>query len=122
MFLQRTEQFHDSLVKRCAYFAQQICVPTALSGPALDREHRFDLIRLAAVDGRLAAFVVKRVDDHSSFPSPFRSRTAARLYTFRRNRVIRFRLDVTRSKFRLNIPVDYAPQDEDGITSTLRSV
>src|SRR5437763_16819683 len=52
MFLQRTEQFHDSLVKRCAYFAQQICVPTALSGPALDREHRFDLIRLAAVDGR----------------------------------------------------------------------
>jgi hypothetical protein len=30
-------------------------------------EHLFDLVRLAAVDGRLAAFVVKRVDDHLEF-------------------------------------------------------
>ena len=38
-----------------------------LSGSALDREHRLDLVGLAAVDGRLAAFVVKRVDDHFEF-------------------------------------------------------
>ena len=66
MFLQRTEQFHDFLLKEFAYCAQRIC-PTRsdgfqavnirqscdLSGSALDREHLFDLVRLAAVDGRL---------------------------------------------------------------------
>jgi hypothetical protein len=41
--------------------------PCDLSGSALDREHRLDLVRLAAVDGRLAAFVVKRMDDHFEF-------------------------------------------------------
>jgi hypothetical protein len=41
-----------------------------LSRSALDREHLFDLVDLvglAAVDGRLAAFVVKRVDDYFEF-------------------------------------------------------
>jgi len=122
MFLQRTEQFHNFLVKRCAYFAQQICVPTALSGPALDREHRFDLIRLAAVDGRLPAFVVKRVDDHLESSIAIQIKDCSEVVYIRRNRVIRFRLDLTRYKFCLNIPVDYAPQDEYKITSTLPSV
>ena len=80
MFLQRIEQFHDFLLKEFAYCAQRIC-PTRsdglqavdvrqscdLSRAALDREQRLDLVGLAAIDGRLAAFVVKRVDDHFEF-------------------------------------------------------
>jgi hypothetical protein len=42
----------------------------ALSRSALHREHLFDPIRLAAVDSRLAAFVVKRVNDHLEFSIP----------------------------------------------------
>ena len=80
MFLERTEQFHGFLLKEFAYCAQRIC-PTRsdglqavnvrqscdLSGSAPDGEHRLDLIGLAAIDGRLAAFIVKRVDDHFEF-------------------------------------------------------
>ena len=38
-----------------------------LSRAALDREQRLDLVGLAAIDGRLAAFVVKRMNDHFEF-------------------------------------------------------
>ena len=38
-----------------------------LSRAALDREQRLDLVGLAAIDGRLAAFVVKRMDNHFEF-------------------------------------------------------
>ncbi len=53
-----------------------------LSGSALDREHLFDLVRLAAVDGRLAAFVVKRVDDHFEFSVAIQIKDGSELYTF----------------------------------------
>ena len=100
------------------------CKPTTshrdLSGSALDREHLFDLVRLAAVDGRLAAFVVKRVDDHFEFSVAIQIKDCSDVVYIRRNRLIRFRVNFTGYKFCLNIPVDYAPQDDNGITSTLR--
>ena len=86
-----------------------------LSGSALDREHRFDLIRLAAVDGRLAALVVKRVDDHFEFSVAIQVKDCSELVHVRSNRLIRPRVKLTGYNFCLNIPVDYAPQDEDGI-------
>ena len=88
-----------------------------LSGSALDREHLFDLVRLAAVDGRLAAFVVKRVDNHFEFSVAIQIKDCGDWYTFGSDRLIRFRVELTGHKFCLNIPVDYAPQNDDGITS-----
>jgi hypothetical protein len=38
-----------------------------VSGSALDREHFFELVRLAAVDRRLPALCIKRMDDHFAF-------------------------------------------------------
>ena len=93
-----------------------------LSGSALDREHLFDLVRLAAVDGRLAAFVVKRVDDHFEFSVAIQIKDCSEIVYIRRNGLIRFRVNFTGYKFCLNIPVDYAPQNDDGITSRLRRV
>ena len=93
-----------------------------LSGSALDREHRLDLVGLAAIDGRLAAFVVKRVDNHFEFSVAIQIKDCSEVVYIRRNRLIRFRVNFTGYKFCLNIPVDYAPQDDDGITSRLRSV
>ena len=66
--------------------------------------------------------LIKRVDDHLEFSVAIQIKDCSEVVYIRRNRVIRFRLDLTRYKFCLNIPVDYTPQDEDGITSTLRSV
>jgi len=93
-----------------------------LSGSALDRKHRFDLVRLAAVDRRLAAFVVKRVDNQFEFSVAIQIKDCSEVVYIRRNRLIRFRVNFTGYKFCLNIPVDYAPQDEYKITSTLPSV
>jgi len=79
MFLQGTEQFHDFLSKTLRAFRPANFVPQGsddlgsrylpflVSGSALDRQHFFDLVRLAAIDGRLAAFVVKRLNDHFEF-------------------------------------------------------
>jgi len=79
MFLQGTEQFHDFLSKTLRAFRPANFVPQGsddlgsrylpflVSGFALDRQHFFDLVRLAAIDGRLAAFVVKRLNDHFEF-------------------------------------------------------
>ena len=93
-----------------------------LSRSALDREHLFDLVRLATVDGRLAAFVVKRVDDHFEFSVAIQIKDCSEVVYIRRSRLIRFRINFTGYKFCLNLPVDYAPQDHDGITSRPRRV
>ena len=93
-----------------------------LSGSALDREHRLDLVGLAAIDGRLAAFVVKRVDDHFEFSVAIQIKDCSEVVYIRSNRLIQFRVNFTGYKFRLNIPVDYASQNDDGITSTPRRV
>ena len=122
MSLEWPEQFHDFLVKQCAYFAQRICFPTGLSGSALDGEHRFNLVRLTAVDGRLAAFVVKRVDDHLEFSVAIQIKNRGNLVDIRSIGRICLRVKLAGNEFGLNIPVDYAPQDDDGITSTLLSV
>ena len=89
-----------------------------LSGSALDREHLFDLVRLAAVDGRLAAFVVKRVDDHFEFAVAIQIKDRGDLVHVRSNRLIRLPVNLTGHKLRLNFPGDYASQNDDGITST----
>ena len=135
MFLQRTEQFHGFLLKEFAYFAQRI-YPTRsdglqavnirqscdLSGSALDREHLFDLVGLAAVDGRLAAFVVERVDDHFEFAVAIQVKDGADLVHVRSNRLVRLRLKLTGHKLRLNFAGDHASQNDDGITSRPRRV
>jgi hypothetical protein len=62
-------------------------VLSRLSSSALDREHRFDLVRLAAIDGRLAAFVVKRVDDHLEVPVPIQIKDCRDLIHVRSDRL-----------------------------------
>ena len=65
--------------------SQQICLPqrvaawaaviyatagtpsSLVSGSALDRQYRLSLVGLAAIDDRLAAFVLKRLDDYFEF-------------------------------------------------------
>lgn len=93
-----------------------------LSGSACHREHGLDFVRFAAVDHGLAAFVVKRADDHFEFSVAIQIKDCSDVVYIRRNRLIRFRVNFTGYKFCLNTPVDYAPQDHKGITSTLRSV
>jgi hypothetical protein len=82
MSLEWTEQLHTIFIKERACFAQRICFPTGLSGSALDREHRFNLVRLTAVDGGLAAFVVERVDDHFEFAVAIQIKNGGNRYTF----------------------------------------
>jgi hypothetical protein len=93
-----------------------------VSDSALDREHGLDLVRFASVDGRLAAFVVKRMDDYLKFTVAIQIKNCGETVYIRRDGLIRFRVDFTGYKFCLNISVDDAPQDDDGITSTLRSL
>ena len=66
--------------------------------------HRFDLVGLAAVDGRLAAFVVKRVDDHLEFSIAIQIKRCSEVVYIRRNGLIRFRIHFTGYEFCLNIP------------------
>ena len=74
-----------------------------LSGSALDREHLFDLVGLAAVDGRLAAFVVKRVDDHFEFSVAIQIKDRSDVvYRFGSNRLVRLRVKLTGHKLCLN--------------------
>ena len=93
-----------------------------LSRAALDREQRLDLVGLAAIDGRLPALRIKRMDDHFDFSIAIQIKDCSEVVYTRCNRLSRFRIDFTGHKFCLNIPIDYAPQDDDGITSTLRNV
>ena len=69
-----------------------------LSRSALDREHRLDLVGLAAVDGRLAAFVVKRMDDHFEFSVSIQIKDCSEIVYTRRNRLSRFRLNFTSAR------------------------
>jgi hypothetical protein len=105
MFLQCTEQFHGFLLKEFTYSAQRIC-PTRsdgvqainirqscdLSGSALDREHFFELVRLAAVDRHLPALRIKRMDDHFDFSIAIQIKDCSDVVNIRRNRLIRFRV------------------------------
>jgi hypothetical protein len=93
-----------------------------LSGSALDREHLFDLVGLAAVDGRLAAFVVKRVDNHFEFTVAIQIKDRGDLLQVRSDRLVRLRVKLTDHKLRLNFAGDYASQNDDGITSRPRRV
>ena len=102
-------------------FVSQV-VLSRLSGSACHREHGLDFIRFAAVDHGPAAFVVKRVDDHFEFSVAIQIKHCSDVVYIRSNRLIQFRVNFTSYNFRLNIPVDYASQDHDGITSTLGNV
>src|SRR5262245_354663 len=93
-----------------------------VSDSALDRKHLFDLVRLAAVDGGLAAFVVKRVDDHFEFTVAIQIKDGSDLIHVRSDRLVRLRIKLTGHKLRLNFVGDYASQNDDGITSRARRV
>jgi hypothetical protein len=63
------------------------------------------------------------MDDYLEFSIAIQVKNCSEVVHIRCNGLIRFRVDFTGYKFCLNIPVDYAPQDDDGIiTSTLRSL
>ena len=85
---------------------------------ALDRKHGLDLIEFAAVEGGLAALVVERVDDHFEFAFAIQIKDRGDLVHVRSNRLIRLRVNLTGDKLRLNFAVDYASQNDDGITSS----
>ena len=93
-----------------------------LSRAALDREQRLDLVGLAAIDGRLAAFVVKRMDDHFEFSVSIQIKDRGDLVQVRSDRLVRLRVKLTDHKLRLNFAGDYASQNDDGITSRPRRV
>ena len=92
MFLEWPEQLHGILIKEGACFGtSNLC----LSGSALDRGHRFNLVRLTAVDGGLAAFVVERVDDHFEFAVAIQVKDRGDLGHVRSNRLIRLLVNLT---------------------------
>ncbi len=62
---------------------------------AVDREQRLDLVGLAAIDGRLAAFVVKRMDDHFEFAIAIQVKDRGDLVHVRSNRLIRLLVNLT---------------------------
>jgi hypothetical protein len=62
-----------------------------VSGSAVDREH-FELVRLAAVDRRLPALRIKRMDDHFEFSIAIQIKDCSDVVNSRRNRLIRFRV------------------------------
>jgi hypothetical protein len=74
------------------------------SHSALDGKYGLDLIKFAAVDGGLAAFVVGRVDDHFEFAVAIQIKDGGGLV--RKNRLIPLRVNLTDHKLRLNFPVD----------------
>src|SRR5436190_11791238 len=83
------------------------------SRPALDGECGLDLVRIAAVDGGLAAFLVERGDDHLEFAVAIQIKDRNDLVQVRSNRLIRLRVNLTGHKLRLNFPGDYASQNDD---------
>src|SRR5437762_5399378 len=88
------------------------------SHSALDGKYGLDLIKFAAVDGGLAAFVVGRVDDHFEFAVAIQIKDGGDLVHVRSDRLIRLRVKLTGHKLRLNFPGDDASQNDDRITST----
>ncbi len=119
MSLEWPEQLHGIFIRQRACF---VTANLCLSHSAFDRNYGLDLIEFAAVDGGLAAFVVERVDDHFEFAVAIQIKDRGDLVHVRSNRLIRLRANLTGDKLRLNFAVDYASQNDDGITSRPRRV
>ena len=62
------------------------------------------------------------MDDYLEFSIAIQVKNCGKVVNIWRNGFIRFGVDFTGYKFCLNISLDDAPQDDNGITSTLRSV
>jgi hypothetical protein len=75
-----------------------------LSHSAFDRKDGLDLIGFAAVDGGLAAFIIKRVDDHFEFAVAIQIKDRSDLVHVRSDRFVRLRVKLTGHKLRLNLP------------------
>src|SRR5438034_1541971 len=96
--------------------------PSRLSRSALDGERGLDLVGFTVIDRGLSAFVIKRLDDYFEFSIAIQIKHRSNLVHVRSDGLVGFRINFTSDNLRLNLTVDYTAQDDDGITSALRSV